>query len=207
MNDKTVAAMKPEAPQPHDWQKCPKNARGHECMEANAHTTCKCAWCGAEYQNPKLAAPSESVAPDLELVAERWKGDQWRDERPDLSLDYANKLETLVQEIVAISMCGINQPLWETRQKVWRIINDFTKAYASSVTAHKDAEVTRLTAENERLKRELADREAEGERLRKALLEIISEADQSNGGKGPELPIVLHLRTLAVAATRPAHLA
>jgi len=33
-----------------------------------------------------------------------------------------------------------------------------------------------------------------------ALKEIISEADQSNGGKGAQLPIVLHIRSIAEAA-------
>ena len=42
-------------------------------------------------------------------------------ERAELTDTYLN---TVVQEIVAISMCGIHQPLWETRNKVRLILND-----------------------------------------------------------------------------------
>ena len=36
--------------------------------------------------------------------------------------------------------------------------------------------------------------------LLEALREIIDDADQSNGGKGAQLPIVLHIRSIAEAA-------
>ncbi len=37
-----------------------------------------------------------------------------------------------------------------------------------------------------------------------ALQEIVDRADQSNGGKGAQLPIVLHIREVAIAAIRKA---
>lgn len=39
--------------------------------------------------------------------------------------------------------------------------------------------------------------------LEEALRDIVAEADQSNGGKGARLPIVLHIREIAIAALAP----
>ncbi len=36
------------------------------------------------------------------------------------------------------------------------------------------------------------------------LQDIVAEADQSNGGKGAQLPIVLHIREIALSAIRQA---
>jgi len=40
--------------------------------------------------------------------------------------------------------------------------------------------------------------------LLEALQEIIDRADQSNGGNGAQLPIVLHMREIAIAAIKKA---
>jgi hypothetical protein len=58
-----------------------------------------------------------------------------------------------------------------------------------------NAEIRRI------VRRHLGTARAAREReLRAALLEIMAEADQSNGGKGARLPIVLHIREIARAA-------
>jgi hypothetical protein len=44
--------------------------------------------------------------------------------------------------------------------------------------------------------------ESSRNRFRTALEEIVSECDQSNGGRGAELPFVVRLRDIAVAALR-----
>jgi hypothetical protein len=51
---------------------------------------------------------------------------------------------------------------------------------------------------NTALEKRMAERRA----MLAALEEIVDEADQSNGGKGAQLPIVLHIREIAIAAIR-----